>query len=61
MQGLTADEVVKRRAEAGYNTLAEPPRAHPLRILMSQFSDIMVLILLAAAVISWLLGEYADA
>lgn len=43
------------------NTLAEPPRAHPLRLLLSQFSDIMVLILLAAAGISWLLGEYADA
>ncbi len=61
MQGLTADEVVKRRKEYGFNTLAEPPRAHPLRILLAQFRDIMVLILLAAAVISWLLGEYADA
>ena len=61
MQGLTADAVMKRRAEYGSNTLAEPPRAHPLRILLSQFSDIMVLILLAAAGVSWLLGEYADA
>lgn len=61
MQGLNAEEVVKRRAEYGFNTLAEPQRMHPVRILLSQFSDIMVLILLAAAVISWMLGEYADA
>ena len=61
MQGLTEDEVKKRRTEYGANTLAEQPRMHPLRILLSQFSDVMVLILLAAACISWMLGEYADA
>ncbi len=61
MQGLTADEVRKRQAEYGTNTLAEAPRAHPLRILIAQFRDVMVLILLAAAAVSWLLGEYADA
>ena len=61
MQGLTSDEVRIRQKQYGSNTLAEQARAHPVRIFFSQFTDIMVLILLAAAVISWLLGEYADA
>ena len=61
MQGLTSDEARSRRRQYGSNTLAEQARAHPVRIFFSQFTDIMVLILLAAAVISWLLGEYADA
>lgn len=61
MQGLTSEEVRGRQAQYGANTLAEPVRSHPVRIFFSQFRDIMVLILLAAAVISWLLGETADA
>ncbi|HAG14506.1 MAG TPA: ATPase, partial [Ruminococcus sp.] len=60
-QGLTSAEAAKKKKEYGANTLAEQPRPHPLRILIGQFSDVMVLILLAAAVISWMLGEYADA
>ena len=61
MQGLTDEEVRARQAQYGANSLEEPAKAHPLRIFISQFTDIMVLILLAAAVISWLLGETADA
>ena len=61
MQGLTDAEVRKKQLEYGENTLAEQPRAHPVRIMLSQFSDIMVLILLAAAGVSWILGAYADA
>lgn len=61
MQGLTTEEARKRQTEYGANTLAEQERSHPLRILIAQFSDLMVLILLVAAVVSWMLGEYADA
>ncbi|MBR4200433.1 MAG: cation-translocating P-type ATPase [Oscillospiraceae bacterium] len=61
MQGLTTAEAQKRQMQYGANTLAEQAGSHPVRILLSQFSDVMVLILLAAAAISWLLGEYADA
>ena len=61
MQGLTTVEAAKRQQTDGLNTLAEPQRAHPFRIFFSQFSDVTVLILIAAAVISWLVREYADA
>lgn len=61
MHGLTDEQVKERQAQYGHNTLEAPAKSHTMRIFFSQFSDIMVLILLAAAVISWLLGEYADA
>ena len=61
MQGLTAKQVQERQGQYGPNTLAEPQHVHPFRIFFSQFRDITVLILLAAALISWLVREYADA
>ncbi len=61
MKGLTSQEAASRRAEYGDNSLAKKESSHPLRIFFRQFRDVMVLILLAAAVISALLGEYADA
>lgn len=61
MPGLSAQEAARRLKEEGENTLAPPPRSHPIRILLSQFKDIMVLILLGATAVSALLGEYTDA
>ncbi|MBQ8921541.1 MAG: cation-translocating P-type ATPase [Oscillospiraceae bacterium] len=61
MQGLTNPEAQKRQQQYGLNTLAEPQKPHPFRIFFGQFRDVMVLILLAAALISFLLHEYADA
>ncbi|MBR6106750.1 MAG: cation-translocating P-type ATPase [Oscillospiraceae bacterium] len=61
MLGLTAKQVQERQGQYGPNTLAEPQHVHPFRIFFSQFRDITVLILLAAALISWLVREYADA
>ena len=61
MQGLTDAEVRSRQAKYGKNTLGAPAKSHPVRIFLSQFSDFTVLILIAAAAVSWLLGEYADA
>lgn len=59
--GLTEEAAAQRRREFGENRLAAEKKAHPLRILLRQFSDVTVLILIAAAGISLLLHEYADA
>ena len=61
MNGLTEQEVQRKRAEYGENTLAQNARAHPLRIFFRQFGDVTVLILIAAAGISFAVGEIADA
>ncbi|MGI6486801.1 MAG: HAD-IC family P-type ATPase [Syntrophothermaceae bacterium] len=58
--GLTAREA-ERRLGLGRNQLEEADKISPLTMLASQFTDTMVLILLAATVISGLLGEMVDA
>ncbi|MBP0973896.1 MAG: cation-translocating P-type ATPase [Oscillospiraceae bacterium] len=61
MKGLTTAQAAERRREHGSNTLAQAKPPGALRIFLSQFRDAMVLILLAATVISALLGEWTDA
>ncbi|MCX7165638.1 MAG: HAD-IC family P-type ATPase, partial [Rhodocyclales bacterium] len=59
--GLSEDEVARRAARHGANALPEGKQRGPLRIFLSQFSDVMILVLLAAAAISMALGEFEDA
>ena len=59
--GLSEEEAARRLAESPENGLAQQKKPRPLRILLRQFKDVMVLILIAAAGISALLGEYSDA
>jgi len=60
-RGLTDREVGERAARFGPNQLARAPRVSLWRLFVGQFTDFMVLVLLAATAISGLLGEYADA
>ncbi|KAB2337450.1 cation-translocating P-type ATPase [Cytobacillus depressus] len=59
--GLTDDDVKKRRKQFGYNELEEGEKQSAVLLFFSQFKDFMVLVLLAATLISGLLGEYIDA
>ncbi|MGG5253008.1 cation-translocating P-type ATPase [Neobacillus sp. SM06] len=59
--GLTADEAKNRIKQHGYNELDEGEKQSALLLFFSQFKDFMVLVLLAATLISGLLGEYIDA
>lgn len=59
--GLAHDEVALRSVAYGANRLEEANRRGPWRTLISQFSDFMVLVLIAAAVIAITLGEPHDA
>ncbi|MEK4441107.1 calcium-translocating P-type ATPase, SERCA-type [Niallia sp. FSL K6-0077] len=59
--GLSDEEAEKRRKNFGYNELEEGEKQSLLLIFFSQFKDFMVLVLLAATLISGLLGEYIDA
>ncbi|UKS30024.1 calcium-translocating P-type ATPase, SERCA-type [Paenibacillus sp. HWE-109] len=60
-QGLPWEEAWKRQAEVGRNELSEGHRISPITLLLNQFKDFMVLVLLGATLISGLLGEYLDA
>jgi Ca2+-transporting ATPase len=58
--GLTEDEAAARLVKNGRNILAPKKSISPFLRLLTQFNDPMIYILLAAAVISILLGEIAD-
>ncbi|WP_374687409.1 cation-translocating P-type ATPase [Promineifilum sp.] len=58
--GLNEAEAGQRLATYGPNELIERGGKHPLRILWQQFTSTMVLILIAAAVVSGLLGKATE-
>ncbi|WP_210363765.1 calcium-translocating P-type ATPase, SERCA-type [Bacillus sp. REN3] len=60
-EGLDEKEVKSRQEQHGFNVLAEGERQSALLLFFSQFKDFMVLVLLAATLISGLLGEVIDA
>lgn len=58
--GLDRAEAARRLASLGPNLLTEGPRRGPARILLEQFTDLMVLVLIGAAVVAGLVGEPQD-
>lgn len=59
--GLSAQEAAQRLAADGPNELKEGKRISLLRIFLGQFKSLIIWILIAADVISGLLGERVDA
>src|SRR5512136_2576178 len=60
-KGLTQQEAQARLQQHGPNELMEKPRPGFLSMLLSQFNNFLVIILIVAAVVSLLLGEIVDA
>ncbi|MDY6844106.1 MAG: HAD-IC family P-type ATPase, partial [Thermodesulfobacteriota bacterium] len=60
-KGLTHDEVRERLKHYCPNELKEMPRPGFLRMIIDQFNNFLVLLLVVASVVSFFLGEYLDA
>ncbi|MGB9789691.1 calcium-transporting P-type ATPase, PMR1-type [Thermotoga caldifontis] len=60
-KGLSSEEAKKRLEQYGPNELAERKRRTVLQMFLSQFTDFLIIILLAAAGISIVVGEAVDA
>lgn len=60
-QGLSADEVKNRIKQYGQNPLPEKKPTPLIRIFIGQFNSPLIYILLAASVITFAMGEAADA
>ena len=60
-QGLSTSEAARRLSEYGPNELLEKGKKKAWRILLAQVTEVMILILLAAVIISVALHEYIDA
>lgn len=59
--GLAPWEVRERREHFGANRLPSRDRPHLLKLLVKQWDDFMVLVLLGATAVAYFLGEYTDA
>ena len=59
--GLTEREAEHRLTTVGPNELPEAPPPSPLKILLAQFSSLIVWVLIGAALVSGLLQEWIDA
>ncbi len=59
--GLSEEEASRRLEQYGPNALQEKKKHSALSMFLGQFTDFMILILLAAAVISGAIGEILDA
>ncbi|WP_404462197.1 calcium-translocating P-type ATPase, SERCA-type [Sutcliffiella horikoshii] len=59
--GLSETEAKNRLLQYGTNELQEAERPNAFLVFLEQFKDFMVVVLLAATLISGLLGEYIDA
>lgn len=60
-RGLTQLQVSERRQQYGLNKLREQKGTTVWRMLFSQFKEFLILLLIAAAVVSLAIGETADA
>jgi Ca2+-transporting ATPase len=58
--GLAADDVERRLARHGPNVIREERRRGPLRVFFGQFTDFMIVVLIAAAVVSGVVGDLQD-
>ena len=60
-EGLSTEEARQRLAKHGPNELVESHKRSPLAILFEQFTNVMVVVLIAAAVIAGVTGDIKDA
>ena len=59
--GLSKESIRQLQDEYGKNVLKESKKKSKFSILLGQFTDVMILILIIAAVVSFAVGEHVDA
>jgi len=60
-EGLSAEEASERLKRYGFNEIEDREKTTPLKIFVRQFTSFIIFILLAAIVVSLLIGEQLDA
>jgi Ca2+-transporting ATPase len=60
LRGISYEEAAKRRLEHGPNQLEEKKKKTPFMMFLDQFRNFMILVLIAAAIVSGLIGEAVD-
>jgi len=60
-EGLSSNQARERLSKHGPNQIESPDKPSPLRIFIGKFKDYMVLVLIFAAIISFIAGETTNA
>ncbi|MGG5462688.1 calcium-translocating P-type ATPase, PMCA-type [Clostridium sp. B9] len=60
-RGLTTQEAEKRIEKFGLNEITEKKKVSAIKILLEQFNDFIIWVLIGATIISGLMGDVADA
>lgn len=60
-EGLSSTEANIRLEKYGLNKLKEKKRESPLKLFLSQFIDVLIFMLLIAAIASYMIGNHLDA
>jgi Ca2+-transporting ATPase len=60
LKGLSRDQASKRLAEAGTNEIKSLKKRTSFEMLLAQFKDFMIIVLIVAAIISGIVGEPID-
>ncbi len=60
-KGISSNQAQERLSQHGPNQLDSPTKPSPLRIFIGKFKDYMVLVLIFAAIISFIAGETTNA
>ena len=61
INGLTEDEVLNRQKKYGLNRIEESKPKHPIRLFLEQFVDVLITLLLIAAIAAYAIGDIIDA
>lgn len=61
VEGLSPEEAEKRKEQYGLNRLPEPPRKSQLAKFLSQFNNVLIYVLIGAALITALMADWVDA
>ena len=60
MKGLSNNDVIKKQGQVGKNLLEEKKKKSAWQLFFHQFTDFMILVLVAAAIISGIAGDLTD-
>ncbi|MEW6713753.1 MAG: calcium-translocating P-type ATPase, PMCA-type [Nitrospirota bacterium] len=60
LRGISSADAAKRLNEYGRNELVEKKKRTPVMMFLDQFKDFMIMVLVAAAIVSGFIGELAD-